>query len=133
VERLIPGVSQHVVSSSLGTPLTNAFYVEASEGNVYGSEKTRHQVGPFSFKPKSELRDLYLCGSSVMSHGVLGATLSGLAAAGAVLKARPSELLRAKGQKLETFSADDPSGWPDWLTQTVRDRADRGRPLARAR
>jgi hypothetical protein len=58
---------------------------------------------------------LYLCGASTVSHGVLGATVSGLIAAREILHLRISELLRQKGPPLVTLPAEHPELWPERL------------------
>lgn len=92
-ERIIPGLRRRLVFTSLGTPLTNDHYCATHRGAVYGTAKTRWQVGPFSFSPLGPVKGLVLCGASVVSHGVGGAAASGLLAAGHVLGCPPAELL----------------------------------------
>jgi len=93
VEKAIPGAKDHVVQMELGTPKTNQYYINSTNGNVYGTEKSLNQIGPFSYKNKSEDQGLYLCGASTLSHGVGGATHSGIEAAARILQCRPDELL----------------------------------------
>jgi all-trans-retinol 13,14-reductase len=97
LERVVPGISERVVFSTLGTPLTNQHYVAATEGNLYGIEKSRHQIGPLSFGVRTEIPGLFMCGASTIAHGVAGATMSGVAAAGAALRVRRRELLTGTG------------------------------------
>jgi len=116
VEKVIPGAKQNVVQAELGTPKTNEFYINSTKGNVYGTEKTLNQVGPFSYKNKSEIENLYLCGASTLSHGVAGATLSGIVAAAGILNCKPEDLLiEDAGQKLRIYDAEDSSTWPEWV------------------
>lgn len=113
LDRLVPGLAQRVVFADLGTPLTNQHYVEATAGNLYGTEKTLKQLGPWAFQPRSAFPGLYLAGASTMSgHGIMGATLSGLDAARAVLGVSNEEILCQRGPSLVTFSAEDASTWP---------------------
>ncbi|WP_264564782.1 phytoene desaturase family protein [Flavobacterium sp. N3904] len=116
IEKIIPGAKKNIVQVALGTPKTNEFYVNSTRGNVYGTEKTLNQVGPFSYKNKSEIENLFLCGASTLSHGVGGATHSGVAAAALILKCTTDELLQDKiNQKLRIYDAEDVSTWPDWI------------------
>lgn len=116
LEKIIPGAKQNVVQVELGTPKTNEFYINSTNGNVYGTEKTLNQVGPFSYKNKSEIEDLYLCGASTLSHGVAGATQSGIVAAAAILNCKPEDLLlEDANQKIQIYDAEEPSTWPDWI------------------
>ena len=110
LERVIPGIGDHILFSELGTPLTNDHYVRSTRGACYGTEKVLKQIGPFSFKQFSEIKNLYLCGASIL-HGVSGATTSGLMLAAAILDCRPSELLKSTGQELRIFSPEQPDQW----------------------
>jgi len=116
IEKIIPGAKQNCVQVELGTPKTNEFYVNSTRGNVYGTAKTLNQVGPFSYKNKSEIGNLFLCGASTLSHGVGGATNSGVEAAAAILGCKSADLLREDvAQKLRIYDAEDASTWPDWI------------------
>ena len=86
VERVVPGVRECATLCELGTPLTNAHYVNAHRGNLYGTAKTLTQLGPFAMPLVTEIDGLYHCGASTIAHGVLGALFSGLVTAGRVLK-----------------------------------------------
>ena len=112
VERFVPGLRERVVFQSLGTPLTNTSILHATEGAIYGTEKTLRNLGPFSFPIRSHLKGLFQCGASTFAPGIHGVTTSGLAAAAAVLGCEEEELLTASGQDLRIFPADDPSAWP---------------------
>jgi all-trans-retinol 13,14-reductase len=122
LEKRVPGISQHVVFWSLATPLTNEHYLNATQGNLYGIEKSRKQVGPWAFPVQSEIDGLLMCGSSTESHGVAGVTGSGLTAARTILKCRTSELLTQHGPELRIYPSDDVSQWPEEL----QDRIQRG-------
>lgn len=98
--RIVPGLAERVVFAEVGTPLTNAHYVAATGGNLYGTEKSRFQIGPLGFQIRTEIEGLVMCGASTVGHGVYGATLSGLTAAGVILRCPPAELLRRRGPDL---------------------------------
>lgn len=126
VEKIIPGAKEHVVQIELGTPKTNEFYINSTNGNVYGTEKTLSQIGPFAFQNKSEIKNLYLCGASTLSHGVGGASYSGIAAAARILNCMPQDLLIAdKDQHVRIYDAEDESSWQEWVHQKRKVRADR--------
>jgi phytoene dehydrogenase-like protein len=108
LEHIIPGIGDHVLFCELGTPLTSDHYVRSTRGGCYGTEKSLWQIGPFGFKQFSEIDGLGLCGASILTHGVSGATTSGLALAAAILGCRPSELLMETGQELRIFPAGQP-------------------------
>jgi all-trans-retinol 13,14-reductase len=106
IEKGIPGLTKKVVFKDIGSPLTNVHYVEATRGNIYGTEKVLGQMGPFGFKQVSPFKGLYLCGASTLGHGIPGASLSGLNVAGLMLGVRMEELLKKDQPKLQTFSAE---------------------------
>ncbi len=116
MEKIIPGAKQHIVQAELGTPKTNQFYVNSTNGSVYGTEKTLSQVGPFAFKNKSEIENLYLCGASTLSHGVGGATHSGVGTAALILNCAKDDLIiEDANQKLRIYDAEDQTNWPEWI------------------
>ena len=110
VQGVIPGL--HPTFAELGTPLTNVHYCASTDGNLYGTEKSRWQVGPWAWPIRSAVRGLFLCGASTLSHGVLGATFSGLIAAREITGVRISELLSQRGPELVTLPAEHPESWP---------------------
>ncbi len=123
MEKVIPGIKEKIIQVELGTPKTNEHYMNTTRGNVYGTEKTFNQIGPFSFAQKSEIKNLYLCGASTLSHGVGGATYSGVQAAAKILNCKPEELLVPdENQKLRIYDAEDSATWPDWLHQKIADK-----------
>jgi hypothetical protein len=96
----------------VGTPLTSDFFCETHRGASYGTAKTPWQVGPFSFSQRGPVEGLHLCGSSTISHGVGGASMSGLVAAQRILGlATSDELLGAADGSLRVYPADRPEGW----------------------
>ncbi len=112
LDQFVPGLSERVKFADLGTPLTNQHYVEATAGSLYGTEKRLKQLGPFAFQPRSAFPGLYLAGASTMSgHGIMGATLSGLDAARAILRVSNEEILKQRGAPLTVIAAEDPSTW----------------------
>jgi len=119
LEKRIPGLSKHIVYWSLGTPLTNEHYLNATRGNLYGIDKRPTQVGPFGFSVRSEFEGLYLCGASTTSHGVAGVTASGIDAAKAVLNCRSGDILTQSGPGPLFLQAEDTSGWPEELKRKM--------------
>lgn len=118
---IVPGIRDHIVFCDLGTPLTNQHYLAAHQGNLYGIAKRPLQMGPFSFPVQSPIPGLWLCGASTLSHGVAGATASGLAAAKKILGCRTRDLLKQRGPELQIYPAEDIAQWP----QTVRAKIER--------
>ena len=101
IERRVPGISDHIVFWDLGTPLTNVHYLNATRGNLYGIAKSINQVGPGAFPIQSEIEGLLMVGASTLSHGVAGATATGIAAARKILNCNTAELLTQKGPELK--------------------------------
>ena len=112
IERFVPGLRERVVFRTLGTPLTNMHFLHASEGGIYGTEKTLFNLGPFSFPLRSPIRGLFQCGASTLAPGINGVSKSGLGAAAAALGCEPEELLTATGQSLRIHSAEAASPAP---------------------
>ena len=121
LEKVLPGVSDHIVHQELGTPMTNEYYINTTKGNVYGTEKSLKHIGPFAFKAKSEIENLYLCGASILSHGVAGASHSGVDTASKILGCHPDELKSPRpDQKLLILEAeDDTSSYPEWIQKKI--------------
>ncbi|MBL0181016.1 MAG: NAD(P)/FAD-dependent oxidoreductase [Chitinophagaceae bacterium] len=125
-KRILPEVHANIVHLELGTPLTNEHYINATRGNVYGTEKGFWQTGPFSFTAKSEIENLFLCGASTMSHGVSGASYSGVKAAAEILGCTEADLLQKDpSQDLRVYEAENSSGWPEWIKQKLADKQKR--------
>ncbi len=122
IETLIPGLRRHIVFESISTPLTNQFYCEGTGGAMYGTAKIRSQIGPWAYGMKSPLDGLWLCGASVLGHGVHGASLSGLSTAAKMLGVRPSDLVAKQRAELTVLPSDDTRGWPPELLRTMQVR-----------
>jgi len=106
IEQRFPGIRENVVFYNLGTPLTNEFFLRTTRGNLYGIAKTPGQMGPGSFSVQSPISGLYLVGASTLSHGIAGATASGIAAARKILHCRTRDLLNQKGPPLKILPAE---------------------------
>jgi phytoene dehydrogenase-like protein len=119
LEKHLPGLSKHIVFSSLGTPLTNEHYLNATRGNLYGIEKSPSQVGPWAFQPRTGFDGLFLCGSSTLSHGVAGVTASGINAAKAVLHCRSDDILTQHGPSPRFLPSEDVTLWPEDLRKKM--------------
>ena len=123
LERRVPGISKHIVYWSLGTPLTNEHFINATRGNLYGIAKSRSQIGPGSFQVQSEFDSLLLCGASTISHGVSGVTSSGLSAACKILGCSTKDLLQMNGPELRVYPSEDISQWPEELQNRITRKA----------
>lgn len=126
LERIVPGISQHIIQMELGTPMTNEFYIQSTRGSVYGTEKSFWQTGPFAYRNKSEIANLYLCGASILAHGVAGASYSGVQTAATILNCRMDDLLQPEpNQNIRIYEAEDPSEWPEWMRLKMERRKER--------
>jgi phytoene dehydrogenase-like protein len=125
-KRILPAVHKNIVNLEVGTPITNEYYINSTKGNVYGTEKGFMQTGPFSYKAKTEIENLYMCGASIMSHGVAGASYSGVKTAAEILGCREEDLIQKdEAQHLRIYDAEDSSHWPDWIHQRMADKKKR--------
>jgi phytoene dehydrogenase-like protein len=119
LEKRIPGISEHVVFWNLGTPLTNAHYINSTRGNLYGTAKNNKQVGPRAFPTQTEIEGLLMCGASTRNFGVSGATKTGLDAAKVILHCSTADLLSQEGPPLKIYPAEDISQWPENLQKMI--------------
>ena len=123
LEKVVPEIRDHVVQLDLGTPLTNEHYIRSTKGNVYGTAKSFFQTGPFSYNAKTEIRNLYMCGASIMAHGVAGASYSGVKTAALILNCKEEELIKPdESQQVRIYDAEDSTHWPEWLHQKIADK-----------
>ena len=121
LEKVIPGVSNKIVHKELGTPITNEFYINSTKGSVYGTEKSFKQTGPFSYKAKTEIKNLYLCGASVMAHGVAGSSYSGVQTAAIILNCKQEDLIKTnESQNVRIYDAENSSEYPEWMLQKMK-------------
>ncbi len=79
-EQFLPNLSQHIEVQEFSTPLTNASYIRAPRGAIYGPSHTPSQFGWGRYRPKGPVGGLFLCGSSVMGAGIGTCVASGMLA-----------------------------------------------------
>jgi phytoene dehydrogenase-like protein len=121
LERALPSIREHIVHKELGTPITNMHYLNATNGSVYGTEKCFGQIGPFAFRAKSEIENLYMCGASIQSHGVAGASYSGVQTAATILNCKQDDLIKPDDlQNLRVLDAEDHSDYPKDIQQKIK-------------
>lgn len=109
IERAVPGLRERVVFRTVGTPLTNRYYVASTRGAAYGTSRRLRNLGPFGHPVRTRIAGLFQCGSSTICHGAYGATLSGVVAAELALGCRRSDLLDASPGPL-TVRPAEPTG-----------------------
>lgn len=127
LEKLMPGISKHAIQMELGTPKTNDFFINCTQGNIYGTKKTLMQIaGPLAYQQKTEIQNLYLCGASTLAHGVSGACLSGVKTAADLLNCKMDDLIRPNpNQHISIYDAEDSSTWPEWVHNKIKARKNR--------
>lgn len=81
ISRVVPGIENHLKLCELGTPLTNVHYCNGYRGNIYGTAKSKSQIGSGALPVTTEIAGLFHCGQSTAAHGVLGAMATGVIAA----------------------------------------------------
>ena len=86
-------------------------------------KKGFYQTGPFSYQAQTEIGNLYMCGASIMSHGVAGSSYSGVKTAAKILNCREEDLIKPdEAQEVRIYDAEDESSWPEWLHQKMADK-----------
>ena len=121
LEKVVPGIRTKIVQMELGTPMTNEYYINSTQGSVYGTEKNFRQIGPFAYNTKSEIENLYLCGASTLSHGVAGASYSGIQTASKILNCKMDDLLKPdEGQNIRIYDAEDDTNWHQWIHDKIQ-------------
>jgi phytoene dehydrogenase-like protein len=121
---VVPGIEKHIDFAELGTPLTNVDYCASTRGNLYGTDKSLLHIGPFAQPLKTSIGGLSMCGASTLSHGVMGAHISGLMVAAQVLRCRYDELLHQGGASISIFPCEHPERWPKHLLKKESAEAD---------
>ena len=82
VERMFPGLSQHIVLRESATPVTHTRFTRASDGTGYGIAATPAQFMKGRPGYRGPIPGLYFAGASTRAgHGVVGAMTSGRNAA----------------------------------------------------
>jgi len=126
LEKIIPGIREKIVHQKLGTPVTNDFFINSTNGCVYGTEKNLKQIGPFAFQAKSEIENLYLCGASILSHGVAGASYSGVQTAAIILNCKQKDLLKFDDtQHVRVYDAENDVDYPEWMLNKIKAKRNR--------
>jgi phytoene dehydrogenase-like protein len=85
--KLIPDLRSHVLFREAATPLTLERYTGNELGAMYGLASTPQQMGHSRPSHRTTIQGLFQVGHYTRpSHGIVGASLSGLFAARALLK-----------------------------------------------
>jgi prolycopene isomerase len=85
--RLIPGLRNRLLFSEAATPVTLERYTGNEQGAMYGLASTPGQIGPLRPSHQTFIPGLFQVGHYTRpSHGIVGASLSGLFAARSILQ-----------------------------------------------
>ena len=61
-----------------------------------------------------------MCGASIVSHGVAGASYSGVQTAATILGCRQDDLIKpSEEQNLRIFEAEDDTNYPEWMRKKI--------------
>jgi phytoene dehydrogenase-like protein len=86
-EKIIPGLSSHIIYQEAATPITLERHTLNTQGAMYGLAATPEQIGPGRFKNKTPIKDLYLVGHyTYLAHGIGAVTHSARAVADMIAK-----------------------------------------------
>ena len=87
VDRHFPGFRDLIDYRELSTPLSIEHFVASPRGAIYGLPGTPERFRQDWLGVRTPVKNLFLAGSDVYFHGVMGAAMGGVAAAGAALGA----------------------------------------------
>ena len=85
--KLIPGLRGHLLFHEAATPLTLERYTGNEMGAMYGLASTPRQIGNLRPSHQTPIQGLFQVGHNTRrSHGIVGASLSGLFATRSILR-----------------------------------------------
>ena len=82
VESKYPGFKDLIAYSELSTPLTVEYFDGSDRGAIYGIPPIPKRLDAEWIDAKTPIKNLYLTGTDVSGHGILGAALGGVVTAG---------------------------------------------------
>ena len=85
VQEKFPGITDCIQSYYTATPLSYRDYIGNDDGAMYGIVKDYRNPLKTFISPRTKLPNLYLTGSNLNLHGILGAAMSGLVTCTAIL------------------------------------------------
>ena len=78
VDSRYPGFADLIEYRELSTPLTTTDFTGHRHGCIYGLPATPEKFSAKWLKPKTPIKNLYLTGSDVADHGIVGALMGGV-------------------------------------------------------
>lgn len=85
VEKRFPGLRDKIEKYYTATPLSYRDYIGNDDGSMYGIAKDYRDALKTFISPRTKLPNLYLTGQNLNLHGILGAAMSAIVTANAVL------------------------------------------------
>ena len=84
--KFYPQLKDKVEYYTVGTPLTNQFYLGAYAGEAYGLDSTTYRYTEQDLlKPYTDIENLYLTGQDICTLGFTGALMAGVLTANSIL------------------------------------------------
>lgn len=83
-ERITP-FKDFIDYHELSTPLSTEFFTGHREGNIYGLPAIPERFKKKWLTPRTPIKNFYLTGSDVASHGILGALMGGVLTSGVIM------------------------------------------------
>ncbi len=78
VEQRYPGFAELIDYQELSTPLTTEHFMGHRQGAIYGLPAVPEKFSNRYLKPTTSIKNLYLTGSDVAGHGIVGALMGGV-------------------------------------------------------
>ena len=85
MERKFPGLRDHIKTYYTATPLSYRDYIGNDDGSLYGITKDYKDTLRTFISPRTKLPNLFFTGQNLNLHGVLGAAMSGIVTANALI------------------------------------------------
>jgi all-trans-retinol 13,14-reductase len=85
LEKLLPGIHQHILHYSAQTPLTYRDYLGTPKGSIYGISMDANEAMKYIFSSKQRVENLYLTGQNLNLHGIVGVSVSAIVTCSEIL------------------------------------------------
>ena len=99
---IYPHLEDKLEYFEVGTPLSNRYYLESFNGEVYGLDHDVNRFDPYvqtELRPETPVSGLYLTGQDVFCVGFGGGLMGGMLCASAILKRNiPGELMKMRSK-----------------------------------
>lgn len=85
LEEQFPGTLENIEACWTSTPLTYRDYTGTVEGSMYGIVHDKSRLNQTMVSQRTKLRNLFLAGQNINSHGILGVTIGAILACSELL------------------------------------------------